>query len=334
MNNLSTPPKVILPKIDIHVNIIGNGKQGSGCRTSIPLWQTPLVRIMGQSIGLNISMGDPLADLLYQQKLAHWIRTSSLDQAVILACDNLYDEAGRCHTGKTAIYVPNDYVLKLAEMCPQFLAGVSIHPARPDAIEELERCASQGAKLVKLLPCVQSVDCNRSQYRSFWRRMAELNLSLLAHTGGEISMPVNRPDLESVDTLLLPLKSGVNVIAAHCGTRAIPGGRDHLDQFLKMRDVFGNLYGDIAALSQVTHLRTLEKLRENPRRILYGSDYPVVTSIVWARLKGWISKEETSRLQRIKNPMQKGFEFTKALGFPETIFTDFNRIVNAPQIKR
>ena len=80
--------------------------------------------------------------------------------------------------------------------------------------------------------------------------------------------------------------------------------------------------------------RTLEKLRENLRRILYGSDYPVVTSIVWARLKGWISKEETSRLQRIKNPMHKGFEFTKALGFPETIFTDFNRIVNGPQINR
>jgi hypothetical protein len=54
--------------------------------------------------------------------------------------------------------------------------------------------------------------------------MAELNLPLLAHTGGEISMPVNRPDLESVDTLVLPLKCGVNVIAAHCGTRALPWG--------------------------------------------------------------------------------------------------------------
>jgi hypothetical protein len=48
--------------------------------------------------------------------------------------------------------------------------------------------------------------------------MAELNLPLLAHTGGEISMPVNRPDLESVDTLVLPLKCSVNVIAAHYGT--------------------------------------------------------------------------------------------------------------------
>lgn len=318
---------LLLPKIDIHVHMLGNGKTGSGCQASVPFWQTPFVKIMAKSIGLETSVNDPLLDKLYVEKTIQHIQGSSFDKAVILAWDNLHDEAGNCHFGKSGIYVPNTYVLSLAKEHPEFLAGVSIHPARPDALVELERCARAGATLVKLLPCVQAVDCNRLQYKEFWRRMAELNLPLLAHTGGEISMPVSRPDLETVETLRLPLECGVNVIAAHCGTRAIPGGRDYLEQFLEMRNSFPNLYGDIAALSQITHLRTLEKLREDPKQILYGSDYPVVTAIFWARLKGWISKEETHRLRQIKNPFQKGFEFTKALGFPETIFTAVNKLI-------
>ena len=319
-----------LPKIDMHVHILGNGKTGSGCRATVPLWHAPVSRIMAKGIGLNISVADPLLDMLYVEKLVQWVQSSSFNKVVILACDNLYDEAGNCHPGRSNVYVPNEYVLKLARKHPEFLPGVSIHPARPDALHELERCAAAGATLVKLLPCVQAVDCNRAKYKAFWLKMAELNLPLLAHTGGEIAMPVNRADLESVDTLSLPLKCSVKVIAAHCGTKAFPWGRDYLEQFLAMRNVFPNLYGDIAALSQVTHLRTLEKLRESPGRILYGSDYPVVTAISWARLKGWISKSDYCRLRRIKNPFQKGFEFTKALGFPETIFTNVNSIINGP----
>jgi len=319
-----------LPKIDMHVHILGNGKSGSGCRATVPLWQAPLSKIMAKGIGLNTSVADPLLDMLYVEKLVQWVQSSSFDKVVILACDNLYDEAGNCHPGRSGVYVPNEYVLKLARRHPELLPGVSIHPARPDALLELEHCAAAGAVLVKLLPCVQAVDCNRAKYKAFWLKMAKLSLPLLAHTGGEISMPVNRADLESVDTLSLPLKCSVKVIAAHCGTKAFPWGRDYLEQFLAMRNVFPNLYGDIAALSQVTHLRTLEKLRESPGRILYGSDYPVVTVISWARLKGWISKSDFCRLRRIKNPFQKGFEFTKALGFPETIFTNVNSIINGP----
>src|SRR5215469_543441 len=241
-----------LPKIDMHVHVLGNGKTGSGCRATVPLWDVPLGKIMAKGIGLNTSFADPLLDMFYVEKLIHWVQNSSFDKVVILACDNLYDEAGNCHPGRSGIYVPNEYILKLAKKHPEFLPGVSIHPARADALLELERCAAAGAVLVKLLPCVQAVDCNREKYKAFWLKMVELSLPLLAHTGGEISMPVNRAELESVDTLSLPLKCGVNVVAAHCGTRALPWGRDYLEQFLVMRNVFPNLYGDIAALSQVT----------------------------------------------------------------------------------
>jgi hypothetical protein len=278
---------------------------------------------MAANVGLKVSPEDPALDQLYIDRLLEWVRGSTLERVVILACDDLYDETGHRFPGLSGLFVPNDYVLELSKRHPEFLPAVSIHPARSDAIAELERCAQAGAVLLKLLPCVQAVDCNRALYQPFWERMAQLNFPLLAHTGGEFSLPTHRRDLQSVETLRLPLECGVKVIAAHCGTPALPWDHDYFDQFDQMRKSFPNLYGDLSALSQITHLRTLARLRKDPRQILYGSDYPVVTSVLWSRLKGWIAKSAYDQLRSIGNPLEKKFQLTLALGFPHRIFTDF-----------
>jgi predicted TIM-barrel fold metal-dependent hydrolase len=308
--------------IDIHVHVLGNGISGSGCRVTLRWWQQPFVKAMARDVGLDISPDDPALDELFADRLVRWVRESSLQKVVILACDDLFDESGQRFPGRSGIYVPNNYVFSLARHYPEFLPGVSIHPARPDAIDELERCAEMGAVLLKLLPCVHAIDCNRLIYKPFWEKLATLGLPLLAHTGGEFSLPVNRRDLQAPSCLRLPLECGVNVIAAHCGTPALPWDRDYFDEFVAMQHVFPNLYGDIAALSHVTHLRTLSKLRENPERILFGSDYPVITSAFWSRLKGWISRDEYRRLHAIRNPLERKYALTRALGFPDRIFTD------------
>ena len=113
------------------------------------------------------------------------------------------------------------------------------------------------------------------------------------------------------------------MIAAHCGTPALPWDRDYFDQFDQMRKAFPNLYGDLSALSQITHLRTLDRLRKDPSRILYGSDYPVLTTAFWSRLKGWIAKPAYHQIRSIRNPLEKKLQLTKALGFPDRILTDF-----------
>ena len=77
-----------------------------------------------------------------------------------------------------SFYVPNDYVLKLAREHPEFLPAVSIHPARPDALEELERCLAGGAVMMKCLPNCQNIDCND-------RRFAQI---LGADGGGEVAV--------------------------------------------------------------------------------------------------------------------------------------------------
>ena len=89
-----------------------------------------------------------------------------------------------------------------------------------------------------------------------------------------------------------------------------------------MRKGFQNFYGDLSALSHITHLKSLMRLREEPERLLHGTDYPVVTAVFPSWLKGWIDRETTQRLRAIRNPIEKKIELTRALGFPERVFTD------------
>jgi hypothetical protein len=194
-------------------------------------------------------------------------------------------------------------------------------------MDELERLAEAGAVLLKLLPCVQNVDCNRLRFKRFWTRLAELGLPFLAHTGGEFFVRSCRNDLKSPLCLRLPLECGVTVIAAHCGTRALPWDGDHFDEFLEMRKEFPNFYGDLAALSHITHLKSLERLRAEPGRLLHGTDYPVTNAIFPSWLKGWIDQDTMTRLQAIRNPLEKKIELTKALGFPDSVFTDLWKLL-------
>ena len=315
-----------LHPIDMHVHVLGNGRSGSGCRFGVRWWQHPFARMMARNIGLEVSAGDPALDSLFVERLRGWVKVSSTPQVVILACDDVYDQRGTRHPGLSGLFVPNDYVLGLSQRFLEFLPGVSIHPARRDAIDELERCARAGAVLLKLLPCVQVVECSSPRYKPFWEALARLKLPLLAHTGGEFSLPTRRRDLQSVEMLRLPLECGVTVIAAHCGAPALPWDRDYFDQFNRMRQAFPNLFGDISALSQPMHLRTIARLRDDPRQILYGSDYPVITTAFWSWMKGWISRSELGFLRAIQNPLEKKFRLTKALGFPDQIFTEFWRL--------
>jgi uncharacterized protein len=307
--------------IDLHVHLLGNGLSGSGCRVKRAYWQEPFVRIMARSIGLQVDPGSPMLDAAYLERLRLLLTESSLAAVVLLACDDVYQEDGTLRSDLSRIYVPDEYVLDVARREPRFLPGISIHPARKDAMDLLESGVEAGAVLLKLLPCVQNVDPALPRYRPFWKRMAELHLPLLAHTGGEFSLPTYRPDLCNPLCLRPVLEQGVTVIAAHCGAPALPWQRDFSRDFLELRDAFPNLYGDISALSQPVHFKTLARVREDPVRILYGSDYPVVTSVFWSRAFQWISPREANRLWKIRNPLQRKLELTRVLGFPEAIFS-------------
>ena len=276
---------------------------------------------MAHGIGLKVGPGNADLDDEYVRQLRLWLDESSLAAVVLLALDDVYLEDGTPRPDLSRVYVPNEYLFKVARQDHRLLPGISIHPARKDALELLEAGVEEGAVLLKLLPCVQIVDPALSSYRPFWKRMAELRLPLLAHTGGEFSLPTYRPDLCDPICLRPVLEQGVTVIAAHCGAPALPWARDFFRDFLQLRNSFRNLYGDIAALSQPAHFRTLARLREDPERVLLGSDYPVVTTAFWSRAAGWISAQEAKRLGSIRNPLERKLELTRAMRFPESVFT-------------
>ena len=313
--------------IDVHVHLFGNGKGTTDFWRRNRWIMRPFLEYGNRDIGLNCSSADPNFDRLYLKQLLHWLSESSLEAAVLLPQEWVYDEDGFRREDLSDVFVSNDVVLAAAKQSAKLLPAAAIHPARADAMDELERLAEAGAVLLKLLPCVQNVDCNRLRFKRFWTRLAELGLPFLAHTGGEFFVRSCRNDLKSPLYLRLPLECGVTVIAAHCGTRALPWDGDHFDEFLEMRKEFPNFYGDLAALSHITHLKSLERLRAEPERLLHGTDYPVTNAIFPSWLKGWIDQDTMTRLQAIRNPLEKKIELTKALGFPDSVFTDLWKLL-------
>lgn len=308
-------------RIDCHVHVIGTGKNGSGC------WYRPrgLTRL-GEPILLR-AMGLPASALrddfetIYVEALRAQIRDSGLDAAVILAQEEPYREDGTLIADTGSFYVPNDYVLGLARKHPEFLAAVSIHPARRDALDELERCLEGGAVILKCLPNCQNMDWNERRYRPFLERMAESGLILLAHTGSERTMPVLRPDLASPRMLTQALDVGVTCIAAHCGTGMIALDPDYFDDFVAMTKRYPNLYGDNSALAGLSlrfRPRQLRRIREDEElasRILYGSDLPVPPSGLVMAAFGMIGWGDYLASRRHEQPLARDLMLKRALGF-------------------
>lgn len=249
------------------------------------------------------------------------VHESSLDAIVLLAHERVHDPDGTPRHDLGSMFVPNGVVLALAKEHAEFLAGVSIHPARHDALDELERCIAQGAVLMKCLPNCQNIDMSDARYIPFWKKMAAERLPLLAHAGGEHTVPVINAAFADPKLLRTPLECGVTVIAAHCGTSSGFFDRDYFDDWVAMLRDFPNLYGDISALvslNRCAHLR--DCLREEiAPRILHGSDFPVPVLGHRLWLQGSLDRQAFRRIQKIDNPLERDWQFKRALGFSEDI---------------
>jgi predicted TIM-barrel fold metal-dependent hydrolase len=313
-------------RIDCHVHVVGNGTGGTGC------WYRPrgITRLgapfLLRTVGLPGSALRGDLDRLYADQLRRFVRESSVDAAVVLAQDEAYREDGSCLEGAGSFYVPNDYVLGLARQHPEFLPAVSIHPARPDALDELERCLALGAVMLKCLPNCQNIDWNSPKYTRFLERMAASGLILLAHTGSERTLPVLAPSLADPRVLTRALEIGVTCIAAHSGTGTLLLDPDYFEVFCEMTRRFPRLYGDNSALAACNFRLRPSALRamltpELSSRILHGSDVPVPVTgaVMWGF--GMIGWSQWRRTARLRNPIERDVQLKQALGFPEESFT-------------
>ncbi len=315
--------------IDMHVHIVGNGTGGTGCWLRVTGWHRPLAALMVHGIGLPQSALKGDLDRLYVEKLLAQLRASSIRHAVILAQDLVHDDQGRPMKEKGSFYVPNEYVLKLARQHPEFLPAVSIHPGRADALEELDRCLAGGAVMMKCLPNCQNINCNDRRFTRFWERMAEAGLPLLAHTGGEHTMPVVRPEYADPRILALPLECGVKVIAAHCGTQSGFTDPEYFHIFEGMTRRFENLYGDNSAFNVPLRGRHVKKCLTEPlvHRMVHGSDFPVPVHGHWAWMRGFVSWKDFRKWERQSNVIERDYQLKVAMGFPPESFTRINDLL-------
>ncbi|HSU52696.1 MAG TPA: amidohydrolase family protein [Candidatus Dormibacteraeota bacterium] len=314
---------------DAHVHVVGNGSGGSGCWLRVTGWHRPLASLMLRHIGLPGSAMSANLEEMYVERLLQMVRSSSLTRIIILAQDLVYDEAGKPMKDAGSFYVPNDYVLGLAKKHPEFLAAVSIHPARPDAVAELERCLSAGAVMMKCLPNCQNINCNDRRFERFWKRMAEAGLPLLAHTGGEHTLPVVRPEYADPRILALPLECGVKVIAAHCGTKSGLTDPEYFHIFKGLTRRFENLYGDNSAFNVPLRGRHVKQCLESPlrERMIHGSDFPVPVYGHWAWMRGFVDWKAFRASAREQNIIERDYQLKVAMGFPPESFTRIYKLL-------
>jgi predicted TIM-barrel fold metal-dependent hydrolase len=309
-------PRAIL---DVHAHVAGSAEDGSGCEISADMrsWLHPWRRIQ-YSIYLEACGVDDVAH--GEPEMVARLLEVVRGQACVLALDHRYGMDGRPDREGTALYVPNDLVLRLAEEHPGTLrAGVSVHPGRPDALAELARCAARGARIVKWLPNSMGIDPADPRCDPFYDRMRELGMTLLTHAGEENALAEGGRELGNPLRLRRALDRGVRVIVAHCAS--LGDGEDldrgsgdevpNFDLFLRLMGeerYRGLVWGELSAVlfrnRETRVLRTLLERTDLHERLVDGTDWPlpairVMVSTRRLEREGFLESGERKALDEI-----------------------------------
>lgn len=333
------------PLVDHHVHLIGNGRGPNGIEIN-PVMFSPLhpkKRFMTSAYLTAAGVpNNAHFDEAYVAHLAEMAKGFGRPLRLhLLALDRTYRADGTVDAKATETYVPNDAVLKAAEAHPdRFVPVVSIHPARPDALQELDRCADRGARFLKWLPNAQNIDPADPRYDAFYRRMAERGITLLTHAGEEKAVTLaGAQALGNPLKLRRPLDLGVRVIVAHGASLGTNEDLDHPGTRASNFDLFtrllaepryeGRLFADLSAITQANRMPgPLTTILEHPewsRRFINGSDFPLpaINLVIWTRSfakQGFITKAERKALNEIwkADPLLFDFVLKRTLRHPKT----------------
>ncbi|MBI1754478.1 MAG: amidohydrolase family protein [Acidobacteria bacterium] len=333
------------PVVDVHVHALGLGQDGDGTFVNPDKLSVrhPLKRLE-TSLYLRATgvKGLDHFDQDYLEVLIARARAFPRPLRIhLLAMDRAYKSDGTPDPSRTEFHVPNAYVLDQAARHPDLITPViSIHPARKDAIQELEACAARGARLMKWLPNAQAIDPADPAFDPFYRRMKALGVVLLTHAGEEKAVAVKGAQaLGNPLRLRRPLDLGVTVIVAHCASLGRNDDLDHSGKSVPNFELFlrlmnepryqDRLFGDLSAITQINRLPApLQHLLAHPGlddRLLNGSDYPLpgVDLVIWTRQLvrlGMLTAGERRALNEIwkRNPLLFDFVLKRTLKDPGT----------------
>jgi predicted TIM-barrel fold metal-dependent hydrolase len=322
-----------IPVIDIHCHTAGIGAGGSGCFVSAQMRRSWKYRFYLRAFGVTDAELVREGDGVILRRLAVRLAASRhVQAAVVLALDGVMGADGTLDRERTEAYIPDDFLAAECRRHDNLLFGASVNPARHDAMERLDEAASAGAVLMKWLPSIQFIDPADRRHVPFYRRLRELGLPLLVHTGEEESFTSARNELGDPERLRLPLEEGVTVIAAHCASNGRNGGEANFARFLRLALLYPNLYADISALTQANrlgHLPSVLRHRELHERLLYGTDMPLLTTGItspWFQLFR-LPLAEVRRVAAVENPWDRDVELKRALGMPEELLGNAARLL-------
>jgi len=259
----------------------------------------------------------------------------------LLAFDKHYDENGNAVSALTNFYIPNNYVVERSpSFSSNFVPVISIHPARADALSELEKYAKMGVKIIKWLPNAMRIDPSLSKYDAFYEMVKKYDMAILTHVGEERAVDGEEYQILGNPLLLRrPLDMGVKIIMAHAASL---GDCQDLDNDNKQASCFElfwrlfdspkyekNLLGEISGMTIHTRVgEPIYRLLSRPdlhHRLINGSDYPlpavnfIYRTSQWQK-EGLISKEERADLNLIYayNPLLFDFVSKRILKHPKS----------------
>jgi len=304
----------------------------AGCWFHPRRLRAPGFRVMLWSLGISRREARTRLGTALRARLVRALEGApSLSAGVVLALDWARDEAGEPRPDLTDFYVPNDYVLALAGAHEKVRAGVSVHPLRADAAEELHRCARAGAVLVKWLPTAQNFAPDDPRAAPFLAELARLGMPLLCHTGSEGATRNLNKAWNDPRRLRAALDAGVTVIAAHAGMRSFFHEPDHMDAWVGLCADYPHLYGDTASLFGL-RARHLIRALDRPYvvdRLVHGSDWPVPASPWW--FLGRVPVRRIRALARVESPLERDLRTKRALGLPQAVFTRGHALLYSAQ---
>jgi predicted TIM-barrel fold metal-dependent hydrolase len=334
--------------VDYHVHLIGTNTPSTGnfIHPDFALWHHPMLHVI--SFGFEAAFGVENMENADQEALNHLIHLIDnmpmRGKFCLLAFDYYHNEKGIRDLSKSKLHVSNEYIYQVAsERKDIFIPSMSIHPYREDAVEELEKWAQKGVKIIKWLPNVMGINPMDSRCIKYYHKMRDLDLILLTHVGDEWAVPFSS-NQEFGNPLLYryALDQNVKIIMAHCATLGKGDDRDYIGEkrsnfelFLRMMEDpnYQNiLYGDISAVTQfnrVSHLASLIELSQPGellfKRLVNGSDYPLPSmnlsiSTKFLQMKGFLTNEEMKSLNEIYhwNPLVFDFVLKRIIKHPQT----------------
>lgn len=340
---------------DYHTHLLTLDTSATGGYVNVEklTWRRPIARLQ-TAIYMSAAGIEDLdrADAQYLERLMGLIRsTPNHGKHFLLAFDQHYRPDGTVDRERSEFYVPNDYVWEVCQKHPDlFIPVISVHPYRPDALEELDRWGRRGVKLIKWLPNAQGIDASDPRLDPYYAKVREYDMTILTHVGEE--QAVKAEEFQRLGNPLLfrrPLDQGTRIIMAHGASLGTDEDLDHLGtgrlpsyqlvlRLLKEPRYDGLLYVDISAITQVNRAPAplLAFLRDETlhRRLVNGSDYPIPAVNILIQLHqlesaGLIAQEDVAPLREIyrANPLLFDFVLKRRLrdprtgrGFPASVF--------------